>query len=430
MPGGSSSLEWTATNATSCAASGAWSGTKAVTGKLSTGALNATASYQLACTGAGGSVTRSLTITVSASAKPPYFEHTSPTDDAYLNNLPQWADWYKAHHSRLIVFSPFFDNKLSWFPDALAYFDLYAIYATSDIATTHPDWILKDAQGNRLYIPWACGGGTCPQYAADVANPAFRDWWIAQAKTLVTSRGYRGLWIDDVNLDFRVGDGNGAFVAPVDTRIGGAMTEDNWRKYMVEFLEAIRAALPSAEIIHNSVWYAGGTARQDNPWVRRQILAANYANLEHAFRDGGLTGGTGIWSVNALRGYVDAVHALGRKVIVGSVIDGTPSTPAELEYSLANYFLVTTGTDGLGHQTGATPANWWTPNETDLGAPSGPRYTWQGLARRDFARGMVLVNDPGAATVTVTLPSSFITVDGRTVTQVSITGKQGVVLRK
>ena len=66
--GGSSTLTWSSTNATSCTASGAgagWSGSKATSGTQSTGALTATTSYSLSCSGAGGTsslVTATVTI--------------------------------------------------------------------------------------------------------------------------------------------------------------------------------------------------------------------------------------------------------------------------------------------------------------------------------------------------------------------------------
>jgi hypothetical protein len=66
--GGTSTLTWSSTNATSCTASGAgagWSGSKATSGTQSTGALTATTSYSLSCSGAGGTsslVTATVTI--------------------------------------------------------------------------------------------------------------------------------------------------------------------------------------------------------------------------------------------------------------------------------------------------------------------------------------------------------------------------------
>lgn len=64
--GGTSMLTWSSTNATSCTASGAWSGAEATSGTQSTGALSANSSYTLTCQGAGGSAAQSATVTVTA----------------------------------------------------------------------------------------------------------------------------------------------------------------------------------------------------------------------------------------------------------------------------------------------------------------------------------------------------------------------------
>lgn len=63
--GGSSTLTWSSTNATSCVASGGWSGARQTSGNQSTGALNATTMFVLACTGTGGTAQQSVTVTVN-----------------------------------------------------------------------------------------------------------------------------------------------------------------------------------------------------------------------------------------------------------------------------------------------------------------------------------------------------------------------------
>lgn len=68
--GGTSLLSWNSTNTTSCSASGAWSGSKAVSGTETTTALSATSTFTLTCIGLGGSASASTTVTVSALAKP------------------------------------------------------------------------------------------------------------------------------------------------------------------------------------------------------------------------------------------------------------------------------------------------------------------------------------------------------------------------
>ncbi|MFA6161789.1 MAG: endo alpha-1,4 polygalactosaminidase, partial [Patescibacteria group bacterium] len=62
--GTSATLSWSSTNATACTASGSWTGTKAVSG-TSAVTPTATATYTLACTGTGGSVSKSVTVTVT-----------------------------------------------------------------------------------------------------------------------------------------------------------------------------------------------------------------------------------------------------------------------------------------------------------------------------------------------------------------------------
>lgn len=69
--GASSTLTWTSTNVTACTASGAWSGSRAVSGSTSTSALTASGTYTLQCTGAGGTATAAATVTVAAPPPPP-----------------------------------------------------------------------------------------------------------------------------------------------------------------------------------------------------------------------------------------------------------------------------------------------------------------------------------------------------------------------
>jgi hypothetical protein len=63
MPGQSATLTWSSGNATSCSSSGAWSGTIQASGSM-TVMLQGTAqqSYTLTCTGAVGSVSKTVTL--------------------------------------------------------------------------------------------------------------------------------------------------------------------------------------------------------------------------------------------------------------------------------------------------------------------------------------------------------------------------------
>ena len=63
--GQSSTLTWSSTNATSCTASGAWSGSQTTSGTASTGALTAAATYTLSCTGSGGTSQASASVALT-----------------------------------------------------------------------------------------------------------------------------------------------------------------------------------------------------------------------------------------------------------------------------------------------------------------------------------------------------------------------------
>ncbi len=66
--GSSSTLSWSSTNATSCTASGAWSGSRGTSGTMSVSPTTSS-TYTLSCTGAGGTVTQSTTVFVETNTQ-------------------------------------------------------------------------------------------------------------------------------------------------------------------------------------------------------------------------------------------------------------------------------------------------------------------------------------------------------------------------
>jgi regulation of enolase protein 1 (concanavalin A-like superfamily) len=63
--GATTQLSWTSTNATSCVASGGWSGSKATSGSATSSALTTNTTFTLTCTGTGGVGSDSKTVTVA-----------------------------------------------------------------------------------------------------------------------------------------------------------------------------------------------------------------------------------------------------------------------------------------------------------------------------------------------------------------------------
>jgi hypothetical protein len=63
--GGKLTLTWSSTDATSCVASGGWSGSRATSGSESVGPLTVDTTFTLSCTGAGGSHDASVSVTIT-----------------------------------------------------------------------------------------------------------------------------------------------------------------------------------------------------------------------------------------------------------------------------------------------------------------------------------------------------------------------------
>jgi hypothetical protein len=118
--------------------------------------------------------------------------------------------------------------------------------------------------------------------------------------------------------------------------------------------------------------------------------------------------------------YIDHIHDLGR----GVILDNGGKTD---QYALASYFLISSGRDGVGlpHYNPAEP---FADAHVDLGDPTGPRESWNGMLRRTYSKGVVLVNPPGSARRQIQ-PASFLRrTDGAKAATISLGPAEGVVL--
>jgi hypothetical protein len=97
--GGSVTLSWSSSEADSCVASGGWSGSKSLTGNQVIDNLTADSSFSLECSGAGGTVSRQVSVTVSAqqgngTATLSWTPPTENTDNSALTDLAGFKIYY------------------------------------------------------------------------------------------------------------------------------------------------------------------------------------------------------------------------------------------------------------------------------------------------------------------------------------------------
>ncbi len=124
-------------------------------------------------------------------------------------------------------------------------------------------------------------------------------------------------------------------------------------------------------------------------------------DIERGVSDGGLGAGGGRFGFETLLQHIDWLHARGKAVLFDAYTEDRHGA----EYNMATYFLVNGTRDALRTNYRHTPDDWWSGYDVDLGAAKGDRYESDGLLRRDFANGYVLVNQPGRPPVTVPPPA-------------------------
>jgi len=301
-------------------------------------------------------------------------------------------------------------GSTAWQSNTWARRSAYALDTAT--AAAHPDWVLMDRYSRPLYIDGLP--------AADFANTDFQAWWIAQATA--QAAGLRGLYIDDVTMTRRTYLSWGSSATPRDPRTNATMTEANWQRYMADFMVAVRAAFPAAEIVHDVLWHKGDAGAD----IARELSAASHLAIEKGFNDPLITGGAGTYGFRTLTAFVERRQAAGQ----GVILDAPTDTAAGITFGLANLLLLDTGALALGNDLWTAPGRFWPAYNVNLGAPSGPRTSWSGVSRRDFARGVVLVNEPGMTSRTLSLGAGFAGPDGTAVKDVTLDAGTGLLLRK
>ncbi len=331
--------------------------------------------------------------------------------DPFITDPPESVqNWIRSRYDQMRGYAPYFDhNALEWSPPPTEFYkDAYAIYSEErgdglpdrTVLRQRPNWVLRDEQGRPLYIPYDCAGGTCPQYAADFGNPEWRAYWIDQARENFgysathdpAGQGYKGIFVDDVNLELRASNGSGETVRPIDPRTGGPMTDQNWQLYMVEFVEEIRAAFPDVQITHNPLWWLP----HSDPEVKRQVAAADVIELERGFNDAGLTSDGGTYGYSTFLRHVDWIHAQGRSVVLEPYISST----AAAAYEVASHLLSRSRNDTIAASYRADPPQvggsqgFWKGWKTDPGRARGKRRLHRGLWQRRFSNAIAVTNPP------------------------------------
>jgi hypothetical protein len=275
-------------------------------------------------------------------------------------------------------------------------------------AVTH-GWLLRDGGGN--YVPYGDG----VSYLADVGNPDYQRAWIASVRSILASdRGMDGVMIDNVA---------GSLITP------SAKYPDNasYRQAMKSFLDALGPAL------HARGWYVAVNASMNDDvtanwltlygntcdgsqvmwWYRQLAPDVNgfvTESWEMNWDSSGSIRLTGVTECNenwdGWQRLVAAVQAIGKDFI--PVTSGTADAAgvSKSTYLRASFLLdYNGGTSAFIYSAGGV-GGYAAPNDDgiggaawtlDVGRPIGKKYRVGVGWRREFARGVVVIDPhPGS----------------------------------
>lgn len=280
-------------------------------------------------------------------------------------------------------------------------------------ARAHPDWFLTRRNGKRLvfkHYPTS--------RVMDVGNTAYQDAGanrvIAQAKT----EGFDGVFLDDANASLRwvISGGAAACVAyPTTAR---------WQGAVYSFLTHVAPQLHAAGLL--VVANIGGSTITRGLWKRWN------GPIDGAMEESFTNGGTGRDSLRNGQWPAKFGHALWSEANGKISLDhAVTSTRSGARYGLSTMLLAAGGENLYSASIGYTHQRWWHEYTatTELGRPLGRyRVLRNGVYRRDFTNGVVLVNPHARGGRTVHLGATYRGSGLGSVRSVTLKPTTGVVL--
>lgn len=291
--------------------------------------------------------------------------------------------------------------------------------------TTHPEWFLKDENGERIFFQ------DYPSLLQmDVGDPLYQQEWSDNVIKVTKDFNWDGVFIDDVlftNIDHHRRP-------PVVT--AKYPTNDGFQDAYTEMLHVFKtkcaAQIPGKILIGNMM--------ADSPPVWKRYL--NY--LDGAFDERWIVG----WGSEILGKDAEWTEKMDQaeyfqdnnKILM--VQSTTPVTPKnKFYYAYASYLMVKNPANKLfsysemetADEYGA-PSEWRNEYNWNLGSPTG-RYTDTTInnvkiKKRNFTKGVVFVNaNSESSNITIEFDKPYFDENGQKVIAVSIPALTGRILR-
>jgi Hypothetical glycosyl hydrolase family 15 len=259
-------------------------------------------------------------------------------------------------------------------------------FTTSGVSTqdadAHPEWYLLDTSGSRITFsgyPWI--------WAADVGSTSYRQTWAENVLGQVRAEGWDGVFIDDVSPT----------ISPHydPARVSKYPTDASYAAAMQSALGFVGPALRNAGKV--------AIANFGGHWSEFPAVAAGWLQLldgamdEHFTKAGGAPG-TGFVEGDAWRSELEQVRVAESqgKVFLG-VAHSSGYDAEAARYGWATTLLAANGHSYFAVQGDYTNEAWYADYDLPIGEPAAAEVEADGIHRRAFTCGLVLVNPTSQA---------------------------------
>ncbi len=375
-------------------------------------------------------------------------DHTLDIPVTIQVDLPKSSEWtdddlralatsHRAVSNRFVAFTP---EQIATMKAANPHLSVsqYLNLASGGFVVTraylqeHPELVIKKADGTpetRLL------NANDKSPILDPANPEWRKLFIDAAVKAVNEGGADAIMADQAVIVNRLC----SCFKGINPATGNVYTDSEWRDAMYEFLRQINEALGDKDLIVNSIvngpeFYAEGAERFNDVvdgyvaegWRGKSWWTTDqYPTVEQWQENTRLISDLGSKGIS--------VVAVAKYSI--SIVTSEESFEQNELFWFASFMMVKGDNTGFSSKQfdPAKPINAEIPYPdywvTDIGSPQAPYQQSGSVAYRDFERGKILVN-PGKKAQEVDLGGTYTTLDGVTVTRVTVAPHTGAILTK
>lgn len=287
-------------------------------------------------------------------------------------------------------------------------------------------WLLKDRAGNLLI-----NRNYPSNYIGDVGNPDYQRAWLEDVSRVLRENGDDGVFLDDVIVDLEPLAGTEAAKYP---------TARQWEEAQLSFVRTVGDGLRAEGyyVLANASAYVRGSVRADNgsstlSWWRR--LAPHVSGLADEYyqetSDGSDTlrsdGPAWYQGWSGWQRLLTTTQSLGKDFF--GVTYGPAGDARRMSYGRASFLLDWDGGGGAFlYQPSSRQDPWngaWT---RDIGQPNAPKRRVGVAWARTYAGGIVLVNPDPSRSQRLDLGRSYLSPDGKPVSQVTLAPTTGLIL--